>query len=254
MAGFTLSARQTDALADVVDACTHVVGDVPLSWEVMRRVRYLVSADCLTFEGLDTVVPHHWFGQQFIEPWDEEGLGEPETPAEARDNPFWQTYWDGFCSYPDRTGDFDSVTTLGDFINLADIRARADGREREYERHVSLYIRGRSPGRHLRLIGWRQRGSDFTDRDRFYLKLLRPHLENAFRSGLQARQEPTLTRREREVMMLVQAGLSNTQIARRMGLAEGTVRTHLNHIYARLHVSSRTAAVHRVFGVGVNWL
>jgi ATP/maltotriose-dependent transcriptional regulator MalT len=146
------------------------------------------------------------------------------------------------------------VTTLADFINLANIRACADGQEREYERHVSLYIRGRSPGRHLRLIGYRERGSNFTNRERFYLKLLRPHLENAFRSGWLARQRPTLSTREMQVLTLVQDGLSNTQIARHMGLAEGTVRTHLNHIYARLAVSSRTAAVHRVFGDGENRL
>lgn len=254
MAGFTLNARQTTALADIVDACAVVDGDVPLPWEALRQVRYLIRADCLTFEGLDTAARHHWFGQQFIEPWDEEGLEEPETPAQARDNPFWQTYWDGFCNYPDRTGDFDTVTTLSDFINLADIRACADGRERDYERHVNLYIRGRSPGRHLRLIGWRRQGSDFTEWDRFYLRLLRPHLANAYRSGLRSRQQPTLTRRELEVMTMVQSGWSNTQIARRMDLAEGTVRTHLNHIYARLDVSSRTAAVHRVFGDGDGWL
>jgi hypothetical protein len=34
-------------------------------------------------------------------------------------------------------------------------------------------------------------------------------------------------------------------VARRMGLSEGTVRTHLNHIYERLGVTSRTAAVSR---------
>jgi hypothetical protein len=35
------------------------------------------------------------------------------------------------------------------------------------------------------------------------------------------------------------AGHTNTQIARRLGLSEGTVRTHLENIYSRLQVSSR---------------
>jgi len=253
MAGFTLNERQTTLLADIVDACAVVDRDVPLPWEAMRQLGRLIGADSVTFAGFDTMLPHLWFGQQYAEPWGEEDLSDPETPVEARANPFWQTYWDGFCSNPDRTGDFDTVTTLADFISLADIRAKADGVERDHERHISLYIRGRTPGRHLRLIGWRQRGSDFTDRDRFFLRLLRPHLGYAFRSGSLARQEPNLTGRQLEVMAMVQAGLSNTQIARHMGLSEGTVRTHLENIYARLDVSSRTAAVHRVFGDGDNW-
>jgi DNA-binding NarL/FixJ family response regulator len=35
-----------------------------------------------------------------------------------------------------------------------------------------------------------------------------------------------------------------------MGLSEGTVRTHLNNIYARLEARSRTEAVTRIFGQG----
>jgi len=254
MAGFTLNERHTSLLADIVDACSAVDGDLPLPWAAMRQIQHLIRADCLTFTGMDTAIPHIWSGAQYIEPWGEEGWGEAETPAEARDNPFWQTYWHGFCSNPDRTGDFDSVTTLADFINLADIRAVADGVEREYKRHISLYSRGRTPGRHLRLIGYRERGSDFSERDRFSLRLLRPHLEHAFRAGWVARRERPLTQRQLQVLALVQAGLSNTQIARRMRLSEGTVRTHLNDIYARLQVTSRTAAVERVFGVGESWL
>jgi DNA-binding NarL/FixJ family response regulator len=37
------------------------------------------------------------------------------------------------------------------------------------------------------------------------------------------------------------------QIGRRLGLAEGTVRKHLENIFARLQVSSRTAAVIKAF-------
>jgi DNA-binding NarL/FixJ family response regulator len=45
----------------------------------------------------------------------------------------------------------------------------------------------------------------------------------------------------------VAAGHTNAQIARRLSVTEGTVRKHLENIYARLHVSSRTAAVTRAF-------
>jgi DNA-binding NarL/FixJ family response regulator len=49
------------------------------------------------------------------------------------------------------------------------------------------------------------------------------------------------------VRAAVAAGHTNTQIARRLGPSEGTVRTHLENIYGRLHVCSRTAAVNRAF-------
>ena len=43
------------------------------------------------------------------------------------------------------------------------------------------------------------------------------------------------------------AGHTNDQIARWLDLTEGTVRIHLQNIYARLQVSSRTAAVTKAF-------
>jgi DNA-binding NarL/FixJ family response regulator len=45
----------------------------------------------------------------------------------------------------------------------------------------------------------------------------------------------------------VAAGHDNTAIARRLALSPGTVRNHLENVYARLGVTSRTAAVALVF-------
>ena len=56
-----------------------------------------------------------------------------------------------------------------------------------------------------------------------------------------------LTPRHQELLRLVAAGHTNAQIARRLGISERTVRTHLENIYRRLDVSSRTAAVTRAF-------
>jgi DNA-binding CsgD family transcriptional regulator len=52
-----------------------------------------------------------------------------------------------------------------------------------------------------------------------------------------------LTRREREILALVAEGRSNTEIAAKLWLSAGTVRIHLQHIYAKLGVGNRTAAV-----------
>jgi ATP/maltotriose-dependent transcriptional regulator MalT len=49
--------------------------------------------------------------------------------------------------------------------------------------------------------------------------------------------------REREVILLVVEGLSNKEIARRLRIAEGTVKLHLHNVYGKLGVSNRTALV-----------
>jgi DNA-binding NarL/FixJ family response regulator len=50
-----------------------------------------------------------------------------------------------------------------------------------------------------------------------------------------------------DLLRLLAAGHTNAQIARGLGISEGTVRTHLQTIYDRLDVTSRTAAVTRAF-------
>ncbi len=53
----------------------------------------------------------------------------------------------------------------------------------------------------------------------------------------------TLTPRELEVLQLVADGLSNQQVSQALHLSQATVKTHLVHVYEKLGVDSRTAAV-----------
>ena len=53
---------------------------------------------------------------------------------------------------------------------------------------------------------------------------------------------PQLSPREREVLALVCEGLPNKQIARRLGIAEHTVKIHLGNAFRRIGVSDRTSA------------
>ena len=56
-----------------------------------------------------------------------------------------------------------------------------------------------------------------------------------------------LTAREQEVLALIARGYSNKRIARELGIAEKTVKTHVGHVLAKLGVTDRTqAAVHAV--------
>jgi len=52
-----------------------------------------------------------------------------------------------------------------------------------------------------------------------------------------------LSERELEVLRLLAAGLTNQQIAQQLVIAVSTVKSHINHIYGKLNVSSRTQAV-----------
>jgi DNA-binding NarL/FixJ family response regulator len=54
-----------------------------------------------------------------------------------------------------------------------------------------------------------------------------------------------LTIRQRQILQFVAAGYSNREIARQLDVRESTVAKHLENIFARLQVTSRTAAVAR---------
>jgi LuxR family maltose regulon positive regulatory protein len=69
-------------------------------------------------------------------------------------------------------------------------------------------------------------------------------------TGEYALVEP-LSERELEVLRLIAAGLSNQQIAEQLVIAVSTVKSHINHIYGKLEVKSRTQAVARGQALGL---
>lgn len=60
-----------------------------------------------------------------------------------------------------------------------------------------------------------------------------------------------LTVREREVLALIGAGHNNAEIAAQLVLGEGTVKTHVNHVFAKLGLRDRAAAVVFAFDSGI---
>lgn len=67
-------------------------------------------------------------------------------------------------------------------------------------------------------------------------------LEEYSREGRDAGADSGLTEREREVLELIGRGLPNKLIARELGIAEKTVKTHVSNILPKLGVSDRTQA------------
>ncbi len=60
-----------------------------------------------------------------------------------------------------------------------------------------------------------------------------------------------LSEREQEVLRLIAEGRSNQQIAQTLVVAESTIKTHLNNIYAKLNVNSRLQALTRAYAYGL---
>jgi len=67
----------------------------------------------------------------------------------------------------------------------------------------------------------------------------------------QVRSNDQLTAREVEVLSLVSRGMSNGDIAKELFIGEATVKTHLLHVFDKLGVSDRTAAVTTAMRLGV---
>lgn len=197
----------------------------------------LVPCDSVSWSRLDLI------GRRVLV-----GLAMPSDPGEVGDadavldEVFWPHYHEHpLCHGP---GEALPVVSIGDLLTLQTWHAtglyanyfRPDGIEHE----IGVKL-AHPPGQTNVLLFDRGPGPDFGDRDHLVLQLLRPHLDAAIRRLT----EPalSLTPRQHQILTLVGHGLTNRAIARRLDLSEHTVRKHLENIFDRLGVHSRTAAI-----------
>jgi len=223
---------------------------LPLS--LLSELKEQIDCDVLLCEGYDTTLQHLWFHQE-VPDYDEAGSDQADL-----DEVMWKHYWDClFCSYPDRSKDLRSVVKVSDVYSVREWHSTGMyhdlARPQGLENWMGFCLSeppgpDAGPGRSVRLFFLRQPGPDFSERDRALVTLLRPHLQQAYHDAERRRSPvPDLTPRQWDLLHLIAGGRTNIQIARQLGLSEGTVRTHLENIYSRLQVSNRTAAVVRAF-------
>ena len=81
--------------------------------------------------------------------------------------------------------------------------------------------------------------------------LLAPAVTARLMERMRGPAEEALSVREIEVLKLVSKGASNRAIAAELFISEATVKTHLLHIFSKLNVTDRTAAVTKALELGI---
>jgi len=245
------SDRDLRALAAIISRDRPDVPADGLPTSLLVDLMGQIRCDALSLDGWDSGGQTVWFSQEI--PSGDAAIGYSDL-----DPVYWEHYWESQPdSYPARTGDLRSVFKYSDFYSAR--QWHSTGMYTDYCRPLGLghclmvclpsaLPPTAGPGRYVGLTLSRGPGPDFSERDRAVLALLGPHLDQAYVDAERRRHPvPRLTPRQTGLLHLVAAGHTNAQIARRLGISEGTVRKHLENIYDRLGVSSRTAAVTRAF-------
>jgi DNA-binding CsgD family transcriptional regulator len=153
------------------------------------------------------------------------------------------------------SGDQRTITTISDFYTQREYHQTgmyADALGPQGIEREAMLCLSAPPGHSRRLLFIRGAGPDFDERDRLLLALLRPHLNELYQE-LQRRRRtaPALTARQQQLLQLVARGYSNSDIARELVVSTATVRKHMENIFQRLHVTSRTAAASAAFPPGL---
>jgi DNA-binding CsgD family transcriptional regulator len=160
---------------------------------------------------------------------------------------------------------------ISDFLSLSEFRRLDLYQEFFREVAVNYQLAVTIPSSNSVVIGiaLNRTVRDFSERDRAVLDVIRPHLAQSYRNAIEraalrerteaaeraVRSAPaaslaSLTSREQEVLALVADGKTNLQIATGLSLSPRTVQKHLEHIYDKVGVRSRTAAAMRLASTG----
>lgn len=228
--------------------------DQPYTSRLLEEIRNLIPCDGITYQEYDHAARR--FSRLIGS--DDEGDFD-EEPDSSEDDAYWRLGPCPIVEHRVRAGDLGA-------IRASDIMPPRRFRQTplyvdyfhpnavEYMLDLGLERRG-SRQRSLILFRGRAR-SDFSERDVSILELLRPHLTGRERTSVlrQALRDlqivdvdgaahPPLTAREREVVELVGRGMTNAEVAAQLWISPATVKKHLEHVYGKVGVGRRAAAV-----------
>lgn len=237
----SLRTHDLRAVLEFIETAWALAGERPFTPETLDALNRLIPSDEVAYCELDHVQ------QRVIDYIDTNGSDGGD------DDVFWAIVDDHpLCRHQSAYADF-SAMRLSDVVSrrrLVNSRIYAEwfrpaGLEAELEVGIA-----RSRARTRNFLLDRAHG-DFSARDRAVLELVRPHLARieettrlrAAAGASQPGELDLLTTREAEILDLVAAGLTNAAIAERLWISPGTVKKHLDNIYAKLGVANRTAAV-----------
>jgi DNA-binding CsgD family transcriptional regulator len=232
----TLTEREVHTLGRLIDDSADDEPGLVIPWSTLRALLDIVGCDSLSALVLDL----------------EKGTGlDQAIPEEVLDE---AAFWAHFGDLPGRWTNVRpglgtaSVARLSDFLP---VRAwRNTGLYSEYfsgtAEHVMKVLIHVDGPTVVEIAFFRDADPDFSERDRTLLGLLGPHLSRAFHASNRRRTGAVdLTARQSQLLQLVASGYTNAQIGRRLGISANTVRKHLENVFERLDVHSRTAAVTR---------
>jgi DNA-binding CsgD family transcriptional regulator len=228
-----------------------IVNDEPFVAELAEGLRHVVGADCVCID-----ICHDWRTQRPAVTL----AGEPNTLSAAEIDRWMAMYADDpYLVNLLATGDPSPYRT-SDFMTFNRFRQTPIYREvfAGYGMRHLLVMTPRMTDQDLVLIGLTRRLHDFSDRETRALHPTRDLVAAAL--DFQARliairarisagptavppRRCTLTERENQVLALIATGHTNDQAARKLGISPRTIRKHLEGVFTKANVPSRTAAV-----------
>lgn len=229
-----IRARDAEAALGIVALAARTEGPTPFPLEVIDPLKRLFGADRAGYVEYRAEKPPN--------------AHDVETPRLDVPPGFWLAL-DGFSTWVlrDRLGRRSpGVKATSQMLSRSQRRRnafyRAVSAPLEVEDEMKIWLPAPEGEARLFFFCRDKHSRDFGEREYALARLLAPQFAERRLQWEADRRAGGLSTRELEVLGLVGRGLTNPQIAAELVIASGTVRKHLDHIYEKLGVHTRTAA------------